>query len=93
MDRADCTYRKFACEREERCGWHEGSREVCLIKEEDTSTCSNADGKEEVERERLRISRASSRMHVSEKVGGHRVQSTGGGLATAEGRCDGGEKA
>ena len=34
-----------------------GSREVCLVKEEDTSACSNAAAKKEVERERLRIRR------------------------------------
>lgn len=47
---------------------------------EDTSVCSKAEGKEEVERERLRIKRkrAYSWTNVPEKVGGHRVQSTGG---------------
>ena len=33
------------------------SREVCLVKEDDTSAYSNAAAKEEVERERLRIRR------------------------------------
>ena len=76
--------------RHEGWGWDEES-EVGLIEEDDTSTHSNTDGKEEVERGRLRMGRkrAYSGTDVSEKEGGPRVQSTGGGLARAEGRCDG----
>lgn len=64
---------------------------VYLIKEEDTSVRSSASGKEKVERERLRIWRkkASSWTNVPEKVRGHRIQSTRGGVAIAEDRCDG----
>lgn len=36
-------------------GWDEGSREICSMKEGDTSACPNGDRKEEVEREGLRI--------------------------------------
>lgn len=51
--RTDEALRKFAFEGEERWGWEEGPREVCLIKKEGTSAYSKAD----VERERLRFKR------------------------------------
>lgn len=83
--RAGEALRKFACEGEGRCG-----------QEEDTSVCSKAEGREEGERERLssKRKRAYSWTNVPQKVGGHRLQSTGGRIRHSKRQmCDGGGRA
>lgn len=59
-------------------GWDKGSGEVCLMGEEDTNVCLDANRKEKVGRERLRIRKEEGTLwrNVPEKVGGHRLQST-----------------